>query len=105
MELDHDRGVIVQPLGARRQKSPVRPQPVPRSEHRALGLIRKVWIARRIGKSEVRKVRDDDVDRIRNRLEEVTVADNHPTPDAVTLCVRARERDGVAAAVRRPDLG
>ena len=54
---------------------------------------------------KVRQVRDDEIDRLRHGLEEVALGDVHAIRDPVEFCVRARELDGRAARVSRPDFG
>jgi hypothetical protein len=66
-------------------------------ERGVLGCVaRRAW--------EVRKVRDDDVQRLRERLEQVSLDDVHAVAHAVSFRIHTREIDGVGVRVRRPHL-
>jgi hypothetical protein len=53
---------------------------------------------------EVREVPDNEIDGVRNGLEEVPLQHVDAVGDAVPLGILARERDGVRVRVRRPHL-
>src|SRR3954447_3276631 len=67
---------------------------------RGLVVVRGVVLALR----EVRQVRDDDLDGLRHRVEQISFEHVHPVGDAVTRGVLARHLDGGGIDVRREDL-
>src|SRR6266516_2310678 len=84
------------------QQAAVRVEPVAR---RVDGLRRLVVVARvprLLG--EVRQVRDDEVDGLRERLEEISLDHMHAVLDTAQLRVFARELNRGDAGVGRPDL-
>jgi hypothetical protein len=103
MELDQERAARLElAVAAGVQQAPVRIQPVAR---RVDGLRRLVLVSRvPLVLGEVRQVRDDEVDRLHERLEQISLDHVNAIIDTVELRVLARKRDCGGAGVGRPDL-
>ena len=103
MELDQEHAAGLElAIAARVQQAPVRIESVARCVD---GVGRLVVVARvSILFGQIRQVRDDEVDRLGERLEEVSLQHVHSILDTVELCIPARELDGGGARVGRPDL-
>src|SRR6266550_2296940 len=98
VELDQERAARFElAVTAGIQQAPVRIQPVARRVDRfgRLVLVARVGLARR----EVRQVRDDEVDRLRERFEQISLDDVHTIFDTVELRVLLRELDCRGARV------
>src|SRR5712691_10739836 len=103
MELDQERAARPElAVATGVQQTPVRIQPVSGRVHRfgRLVLVARVGFVRR----EVRQVRDDEVNRLRQRLEQISLDHVHPIFDTVELRVLPRELDCRGARVGRPHL-
>lgn len=103
MQLDGDRSVRAQATIADSKQPSVGSESVPFSEDGPARLAGQIRAMRRLPRREVRQIRDDDIDRARNRLEQIAVADDDPIGEAVATDVRTSELDRLVACVGGPD--
>ena len=104
VELDDHGCIVVETIRAGSQEPAIRVETIPAGEDRAGGLLGQVWITVGLRDWKVGQVRDDEVDRTVDRLEQVAVADGDAITQTVAINVHAREGDRAAARVRGDDL-
>ncbi len=105
MELDRDGSAGAEPVRAGRDQPAVGIEAVARGEHGSRRLAGQIGEEACIGRREVGKVRDDEIDLAGDGVEQVAETNLDAVLELVRGHVLARRPDGFGARVRRPHLG
>ena len=105
MELDRDGSAGAEPVRAGRDQPAIGIEAVSRGEHGSRRLAGQIGEEARIGRGEVGKVRDDEIDLAGDGVEQVAETHLDPALEPVRGHVLARGRDRFGARIGRPHLG